>query len=789
MAIPGSDTPPLQSHSLAIQLGYSVANLGKSVVWTSFESIMLFYMVSIAGFGPLMAGMLLAVSLLWDAAFDLAIARWTDYRGAANGLAKLVLAGAPVCGIGFWLIFVLPSSWAVAVAIIACRIGYSLCDVGHNTLLIRVSRAPGDAARVSGFRLLFSASGVALLALASGFSLSLAEPMAQRQSLAAAALIGAGLYVGTLFIALWATHGLTPPSAGAGHSRSRQPLRSYGRNRPFRQLLCLIAVQAAMAPLFQRALPFYGAAVRDEQGLAWVRPIATTSLYGATADLHRVTLEPAPLGEEEAARSDAIVARCETLEELMADEEMEETAYAALEEEFERLREEYQTLHSRPPVLSDEMRGKVGTFLTLGRDGKMTLETTYFSETPLQGSTGDGTSGSTRSARDTSSLPPEAVAPGGKPLSARLHDELAVQRRDILAASILADPGLALDYMLCAMTDQSRSYSRYGTTVAAGRPQDPQMPKDQPATQAQLAIAEARESLNSDWTTSSSPVERFEAFRALDDDAKAPGLARTVASSLEAKPDHSAAKTNPLHARLASILEIDVAKWWRPTSANFFDRVSKGTLLALLTDVGGPVLAARYVGSKMENKDNFLFGVRVDSALRPPSGNGLPGDLADRTLAVVATDVSVVGKDGQITTVTGNSFAAPAIAGQAVAAGRSQRTVDTDAKQEIVLVLQIVADKVARDRAGGGTLVVDEVGDGLDQQPVGLDDPVHGGALFCCGLTACFAVQAQRDDERAFLHRIGNRRGDIHRISAVRLLDYGGRGDAFEIGGGDLEGE
>ncbi len=338
--------------------------------------------------------------------------------------------------------------------------------------------------------------------------------------------------------------------------------------------------------------------VGEEQGLAWVRPIATTSLYGATADLHRVTLEPAPLGEEEAARSDAIVARCETLEELMADEEMEETAYAALEEEFERLREEYQTLHSRPPVLSDEMRGKVGTFLTLGRDGKMTLETTYFSETPLQGWAGDGTSGSTRSARDTSSLPPEAVAPGGKPLSARLHDELAIQRRDILAASILADPGLALDYMLFAMTDQSRSYSRYGTTVTAGRPQDPQMPKDQPATQAQLAIAEARESLNSDWTTSSSPVERFEAFRALDDDAKASWLALTVASSLEAKPDYSSAKTNPLHARLASILEIDVAKWWRPTSANFFDRVSKGTLLALLTDVGGPVLAARYVGSK-----------------------------------------------------------------------------------------------------------------------------------------------------------------------------------------------
>ncbi|MFN3674511.1 MAG: S8 family serine peptidase [Sphingomonas pseudosanguinis] len=71
------------------------------------------------------------------------------------------------------------------------------------------------------------------------------------------------------------------------------------------------------------------------------------------------------------------------------------------------------------------------------------------------------------------------------------------------------------------------------------------------------------------------------------------------------------------------------------------------------------------VGGDLQNKGNFLFGIRVDSALRPPSGNGLPGELADRTLAVVAVDVSVVGKDGQITTVTGNSFAAPAIAGAA----------------------------------------------------------------------------------------------------------------------------
>ncbi|GAA3724920.1 hypothetical protein GCM10022268_36150 [Sphingomonas cynarae] len=76
-------------------------------------------------------------------------------------------------------------------------------------------------------------------------------------------------------------------------------------------------------------------------------------------------------------------------------------------------------------------------------------------------------------------------------------------------------------------------------------------------------------------------------------------------------------------------------------------------------------IARNLVGDTLEHRDWFLFGIRVDGALRAPAGNGRPGDLADRTLAVVATNVQVVGKDGSFVTTTGNSFAAPAIAGAA----------------------------------------------------------------------------------------------------------------------------
>lgn len=79
----------------------------------------------------------------------------------------------------------------------------------------------------------------------------------------------------------------------------------------------------------------------------------------------------------------------------------------------------------------------------------------------------------------------------------------------------------------------------------------------------------------------------------------------------------------------------------------------------------GQNLTRNLVGADLSNKDWFLFGVRVDERLQAPAGNGVPGELADRTLAVVATDVPATMIGGATVTVTGNSFAAPAIAGAA----------------------------------------------------------------------------------------------------------------------------
>lgn len=72
------------------------------------------------------------------------------------------------------------------------------------------------------------------------------------------------------------------------------------------------------------------------------------------------------------------------------------------------------------------------------------------------------------------------------------------------------------------------------------------------------------------------------------------------------------------------------------------------------------------LGSDYAFKDWFLFGIRVDEKLQPPSGgNGNPGKLADRALSVIAQNIPSIDKDGKLVYVNGNSFAAPAIAGAA----------------------------------------------------------------------------------------------------------------------------
>ncbi len=71
------------------------------------------------------------------------------------------------------------------------------------------------------------------------------------------------------------------------------------------------------------------------------------------------------------------------------------------------------------------------------------------------------------------------------------------------------------------------------------------------------------------------------------------------------------------------------------------------------------------VGADRANADWFIFAIGVTADGRARVANGNAGPLDARTLSATGNQVQVVNKDGAFVTVTGNSFAAPAIAGAA----------------------------------------------------------------------------------------------------------------------------
>ncbi len=378
----------------------------------------------------------------------------------------------------------------------------------------------------------------------------------------------------------------------------------------------------------------------EELGLAWIRPVAGNSTWEAARGLHRVDLPLQPLTEAELARVSEIEERIAATQTEMEDEEISEETYDALDAENDALDEELHTISChRAKIVPPELAPRVGLFLTLTQSGEMELDDTYYSETPLRvtmvepddddgdngedggednlgAGAGDGAegpgddiapraptfrieegavvSGSGRSAE----VDPDEAAPGGKGLSRVLLDQLAVQRRDVLGAAIIANPALALDYMLFVMVDERTGHiGSSGTGIRAAHPQDPVLAQNMPASRARDYLGEVRDGLDASWREASDKTERFDAFRALDGETKAAWLAWVVAVSFEAK-ESDASRQNAMQNRLAAILEIDVASWWRPTSENFFDRVPKGALLSLLDEVGGPALSLRHASQK-----------------------------------------------------------------------------------------------------------------------------------------------------------------------------------------------
>ena len=376
-------------------------------------------------------------------------------------------------------------------------------------------------------------------------------------------------------------------------------------------------------------------------GLAWVRPaLDSWPRYALTAGLERIVPERAPLSDEEAERENAAQGEIEALASVLEDENAPDEVRQEAEEKIEALEREIAAIRARPPVLDPALKPRLGTFLLLDDSGVPRLDDVFYAE-PAEGldeaddeshCEGGLPSGQpfAASASDASGDDlPASLDERPQPLSRALVDELAIQRRDVLAVHVAADPSLALDLAIFLMIDRDASYSseRSGSSLIAVPPSDPVFGFKTPEAAATMARERAADALDRSWTGGASRIERFDAFRALPDAARSAWLGHAVARTLEASANVGGERMCAFHDHLGRLLEIDVAQWWRPTGSSFFDRVPKSVTLAALEEIGGAAFASGYSGLKKAEL--------AQSAERIFAGDAAADDVKVRALAWV----------------------------------------------------------------------------------------------------------------------------------------------------------
>jgi ParB family chromosome partitioning protein len=350
---------------------------------------------------------------------------------------------------------------------------------------------------------------------------------------------------------------------------------------------------ALLESLAQARMEDQAKALAAEQGLAWVKstldPYASHDLVDS---LIRLPAEPAPLTEAELARLDALDAAWDEHAAIVEDEESAEEAVAAAEAAIEAIERECQDIRNRPPALAPEVKAEAGMILTLARDGTPVLQPVFYSERHVDA----------HAEEDAIEIVSSEAGDGRRraALSKRLVDELAMQRRDILALHVASDPGLALDLVVFALADADTLdwRSRSSTTLRGGVPAGPIVgfeAKDAPAS---AALADLKSGLDESWRAGEDVSARFDRFRALSDEARVAWLGFVVARTLEASLNMAGERRIAFQDHLGCLIGIDTAQWWRPSAANYFDRVPKQMILEALADVGGTELSSRFASVK-----------------------------------------------------------------------------------------------------------------------------------------------------------------------------------------------
>lgn len=347
--------------------------------------------------------------------------------------------------------------------------------------------------------------------------------------------------------------------------------------------------------------------IQAREGFGELRVICHTRVpYMDVMRLDEIEGEPVPLTPEEEDRQRAIEQELEAIA-----ENADEDGYSDEEQQvIQTLEAEYDALNERPPVLTEDQKASSLAYLVISQDGTPRLHEQYYA-IPEPEPEADETEDDLSEDVEQDDEPVEEAS-SRSPISQRLADEMAIMKTELLRVHVASDPHFALDLGTFFMVDATLGYrhdlpSDLRATAPCSRV--PGFESDTPAAE---QWEELKAGLDRSWADSPDITDRYEAFCALDEDARASWLGWAIARTLHAVPAGGAGSAMLDH--LGRKLGIKVEDWWRPTARRYFDRVSKNTILDHFQEVGGVELRNRYGASKKHDLSlsaEKLFGGQI----------------------------------------------------------------------------------------------------------------------------------------------------------------------------------
>jgi ParB family chromosome partitioning protein len=366
-------------------------------------------------------------------------------------------------------------------------------------------------------------------------------------------------------------------------------------------------------------------AIRQREGFAEIRAVPASHIsYTDTYGLRQVQGELPPLTDEEEARCEQIQSELEAIEDAAANEDGE--GYTEDDEvRTQALEAEYEAIQSRTPVLTEEQKASALAYVVIGRDGQPRIhEQLYVApvDAPVdEGDDADGDEGLGQTDETEGSAKPV--------MSQRLADELAMMKTELLSVHVASDPRFALDVGTFIMADAATRH--YGSSDLASelraRAPSPRVASFESGTLAAEEWAKLDSGLDRSWIDHEDVRDRYDAFCALSDEARAAWLGWAVARTFDAVP---AGRTGSAFIdHLGAKLAIDVAAWWRPTAKNYFDRITKPAILVLFETVGSVELRHRYGASKKHDlaasaEKLFAGDILVEAEIKERAISWLP---------------------------------------------------------------------------------------------------------------------------------------------------------------------